>query len=56
VNHAQSRNQGIGQEADPQITIDSAIETIVVDANKASIPQANRAVSVPSFVINMKIR
>ena len=39
----------MGQEAEPLIPIDSAIASTVDDANKASIPQANRAGSVPCF-------
>jgi hypothetical protein len=45
----------MGQEADPLIPIDSAIESAVFDANKASIPQANRAGSVPDFLQNLQL-
>jgi hypothetical protein len=45
----------MGQEADPLIPIDSAIETIVDDANQASRPQADRAGSVPDFLQNPQL-
>ena len=45
----------MGQEADPLIPIDSAIETIVDDANQASRPQADRAGSVPDSLQNLPL-
>jgi hypothetical protein len=39
----------LGKEAEPLITIESAIISTVVDVNKACIPQGNRVGSVPCF-------